>query len=199
MGEWRYEYTHSWLRPSTDVSGQLHAPAALPPGTQWVGGSAGRRDGLNTGDEKDLLLLSGNSTPAFQPVALRYTDCTGTTGTYRVLSPYPFHSSLEKGGEVKPRFWEYRRGSGRNVLSTVETSAVTCRRESTFLLVLHLSQYIYVQCGSGLEYSKPSLIRINLGRVFRISEAKGSHKRPKLRTEINVKKCNYVSSIAENK
>jgi hypothetical protein len=50
------------------------------------------------------------------------------------------------------------------------------------------------------KYSKPSPIRINWGwKVIRISEAKGSLKRPKkkLTTQINVK-FNDVSSTDEN-
>jgi hypothetical protein len=32
MGEWMYRSTFSWPRQKLEVSGQLHAPAALPPG-----------------------------------------------------------------------------------------------------------------------------------------------------------------------
>jgi hypothetical protein len=34
MGEWMYRSTFSWPRHKLEVSGQLHAPAALPPGKQ---------------------------------------------------------------------------------------------------------------------------------------------------------------------
>jgi len=34
IGEWRYSSTHSWPRQSIEVNGQLHTPAALPPGKE---------------------------------------------------------------------------------------------------------------------------------------------------------------------
>jgi hypothetical protein len=33
-GEWMYRSTFSWPRHELEVSGQLHAPAALPPGKE---------------------------------------------------------------------------------------------------------------------------------------------------------------------
>jgi hypothetical protein len=38
MGEWMYRFTFSWLRHWLEMSGQLHAPPSLPPGTNWIGG-----------------------------------------------------------------------------------------------------------------------------------------------------------------
>jgi len=32
-----------------DLSGHLHVPAALPPGTRWIGGWVGPRSGLDVG------------------------------------------------------------------------------------------------------------------------------------------------------
>jgi hypothetical protein len=48
MGEWMYKSTVSWPRHYSEVSGQLHALAALPPterasGTHWIGGWVGGR------------------------------------------------------------------------------------------------------------------------------------------------------------
>jgi len=40
-----------------EVSGQLHAPAALPqraPGSHWIGGWVGSRAGLDTVNKTDL-------------------------------------------------------------------------------------------------------------------------------------------------
>jgi hypothetical protein len=46
-----------------EVSGQVHAPAALPregaPGNHCVGGFLGPRTGLDTGEEKNIFLLLG--------------------------------------------------------------------------------------------------------------------------------------------
>jgi hypothetical protein len=43
------------------VSGQLHAPAALPrerdPGTYWIGGWVGSRASLGTVEKRKLLIL----------------------------------------------------------------------------------------------------------------------------------------------
>jgi hypothetical protein len=49
MGEWRYSSPHSSPQCEVEVSGQLHAPGALPPGKKplvhikydWVGSTAG--------------------------------------------------------------------------------------------------------------------------------------------------------------
>jgi hypothetical protein len=58
------------------VSGQLHAPAALPPretapGTHWIGGWVGHRAVL---DAPSPRRESNPRTPIVQPVAQRYTD-----------------------------------------------------------------------------------------------------------------------------
>jgi hypothetical protein len=49
MGEWMYRPRFSWPRHKLEVSGQLHAPAALPPGKKpqypldrWLGGPQSR-------------------------------------------------------------------------------------------------------------------------------------------------------------
>jgi hypothetical protein len=47
-----------------EVSGQLHAPAALPPGetapgTQWIGGWVGPRAGLDDVEKRKFLTLPG--------------------------------------------------------------------------------------------------------------------------------------------
>jgi hypothetical protein len=65
----------SWPRHKLEVSGQLHAPAALSPGKEPpvpIGpqSRSGRRR------EKFLPYRDSNSNPSVvQPVASRYTDC----------------------------------------------------------------------------------------------------------------------------
>jgi hypothetical protein len=63
------------------VSGQLHAPAALPPGerapgTQWIGGRVDLRAGLDDLEKRTFLTLPGLELrpPVVQPVASRYTN-----------------------------------------------------------------------------------------------------------------------------
>jgi hypothetical protein len=64
------------------VSGQLHAPAAVPhreraPGTQWIGGWMGPRavlDAVVKGKIPNPRRESNSRTPIVQPVAQRYTD-----------------------------------------------------------------------------------------------------------------------------
>jgi hypothetical protein len=34
LGKWRYSYMNSWTRQEMEVSGQIHAPAVLPPGKE---------------------------------------------------------------------------------------------------------------------------------------------------------------------
>jgi hypothetical protein len=80
MGEWMYRSTFSWPRHYLEVSGQLHAPAALPPGKsprypldRRMGGPqsrSGRRRRENSWPYRD-----SNSDPSVvQPVASRHTD-----------------------------------------------------------------------------------------------------------------------------
>jgi hypothetical protein len=62
------------------VSGQLHAPAALPPGkeppgTHWIRGWVDPRAGLDDVEKRKFLTLPGPlDLSAVQPVASRYTD-----------------------------------------------------------------------------------------------------------------------------
>jgi hypothetical protein len=65
-----------------EVSGQLHAPAALPPteiapGTQWIGGWVGPKavpDAVMKRKIPCSRLESNPRIPIVQPVAQRYTD-----------------------------------------------------------------------------------------------------------------------------
>jgi hypothetical protein len=61
-----------------EVSGQLHAPAALPkeraPFAHCIGGWVGPRAGLDAVEKKKYLAPAENQTPTVQPVACRYTD-----------------------------------------------------------------------------------------------------------------------------
>jgi hypothetical protein len=62
------------------VSGQFHAPAALPaeraPGTHFIGGWVDPRAGLDDMEKWTLFTLPGLELqpPVVQPVASRYTD-----------------------------------------------------------------------------------------------------------------------------
>jgi hypothetical protein len=63
------------------VSGQLHAPAALPPGkrpgTHFIGGWVDPRAGLDDMEKWKFFNLPGLDLPPLlvvQPVASRYTD-----------------------------------------------------------------------------------------------------------------------------
>jgi hypothetical protein len=65
-----------------EVSGRLHAPAALPPregapGTHWIGGWVDPRAVLDAVGKRKIPSLRRESnprTPLVQPVAQRYTD-----------------------------------------------------------------------------------------------------------------------------
>jgi hypothetical protein len=64
-----------------EMSGQLHAPAALHPGkesgTPWIGGWVGPRAVLDAVVKRKIPNLRRESnprTPIIQPVAQRYTD-----------------------------------------------------------------------------------------------------------------------------
>jgi hypothetical protein len=68
-----------------EVSGQLHAPAALPPGkspgTHWIAGWMGPRAVLNAVVKRKIPSShreSNRRTPIVHPVAQRYTDWTIT-------------------------------------------------------------------------------------------------------------------------
>jgi hypothetical protein len=71
MGEWVYR--------STEVSGQLHAPAALLPGkqpsTHWIGGWLGPRASLDDLEKRKFFTLPAlELQPLVHPVASRCTD-----------------------------------------------------------------------------------------------------------------------------
>jgi hypothetical protein len=63
-----------------EVSGQLHTPAALPPGkqphgTHWIGGWVGPITGLDDVEKRKFLIIPGlELQPVIQPVARHYTD-----------------------------------------------------------------------------------------------------------------------------
>jgi hypothetical protein len=46
-----------------DVSGQLHVPAALPPGTHWIGGWVGPTAGLDAVEKRIISCLCRESNP----------------------------------------------------------------------------------------------------------------------------------------
>jgi hypothetical protein len=74
MGEWMYRSTFPWPRDWLEVSGQLHAPAALPP----------RKAAQYTLDRR----LSGLQTPSGRYGEVKILDPTGTrTPTPRSFSP----------------------------------------------------------------------------------------------------------------
>jgi hypothetical protein len=71
-----------------EVSGQLHAPAALPPerdpGTHWIGGWVGPRAVLDAVVKKKIPGPRRESNPTtllVQPVVQRYTDWAITAHT----------------------------------------------------------------------------------------------------------------------
>jgi hypothetical protein len=75
MGEWMYRSTFSWPRHKLEVSGELRAPAALPPGKEpplegWVGPRAGLDDLENFLSYRD----SKSHPSVVQAVVSRYTD-----------------------------------------------------------------------------------------------------------------------------
>jgi hypothetical protein len=61
MGVWVYRSTFSWPQHSLEVSGQLHAPAALPPGneTHSIGGWVGPTVSLANMKMRKFLTLLG--------------------------------------------------------------------------------------------------------------------------------------------
>jgi hypothetical protein len=62
-GEWLYTATFLWPRKYLEVSGQLHAPAALSlesaPGTNWIGGWVDPRAGLDDVEKWKFLTVLG--------------------------------------------------------------------------------------------------------------------------------------------
>jgi hypothetical protein len=60
MGEWKYRSMYPWPRQWFEVSGQFHAPAALPPGkispcTYWIGCWVGPRTSLDDVERRKIL------------------------------------------------------------------------------------------------------------------------------------------------
>jgi hypothetical protein len=89
-----------------EVSGQLHALAALPSGertpvTHWIGGWMDPRTGLDD-VEKSIFLThrDSNSDPsAVQSVASRYTDCAISALTVHTK----FNKNLSPSGKAELR------------------------------------------------------------------------------------------------
>jgi hypothetical protein len=79
-GEWTYRSTFSWPRDYFELSGQLHAPAALlwgkSPGTHWIEGCLDLRTGLDHLEKRKFFTLPGLELDlsVVQVVASRYTD-----------------------------------------------------------------------------------------------------------------------------
>jgi hypothetical protein len=81
MGEWIYRSTFSWPRHKLEVSGQLHAPVALPPGEKapiihWIRGLMSPWTCLDDMEKNSWTYRYSKSDPlVLQPVSSRYTDC----------------------------------------------------------------------------------------------------------------------------
>jgi hypothetical protein len=62
MGEWMYKTMFSWPRHYLEVSGQLHALAALSPrkNTHWIWGWVGPRAGMDDMEKWKFLPPSGS-------------------------------------------------------------------------------------------------------------------------------------------
>jgi hypothetical protein len=78
LRKWKHSSMHFWTRHYMEMSGQLHAPAALPQGkSPWypldrrLGGPL--RPSGHGGEEKNSQPLSGLEPPIIQPVAQSYT------------------------------------------------------------------------------------------------------------------------------
>jgi hypothetical protein len=58
-----------------EVSGQLHDPAALPPGKELpvIRGGVGSKAGLHCGEEKNLA-SAGNRSADVRPIGCRYAE-----------------------------------------------------------------------------------------------------------------------------
>jgi hypothetical protein len=84
MGEWMCRSTFSWPRHELEVSGQLHAPAALTPGkspgTHWIGGWVDHRAGLDNSENRKFLTL-----PALELRPLSRPTCSQSL--YRLRYP----------------------------------------------------------------------------------------------------------------
>jgi hypothetical protein len=105
MGEWMYRSTFSWPRHSLEVSGQLHVPAALPPGKKPpvpVGQVAGWGPApvwTTWRRENSWLYRDSNSDPSvFQPVASRYTE-------FSIPAPYQSGKKYNFITEKPMAFW----------------------------------------------------------------------------------------------
>jgi hypothetical protein len=71
-----------------EVSDQLHAPAALPPGTHWIGAWVGPRAVQDAVVERKIPSPRREwnpKTPIVQPAAQRYTDWAITAVYYRIF------------------------------------------------------------------------------------------------------------------
>jgi hypothetical protein len=91
-----------------EMSGQLHAPAALPPrkspGTHWIGGWVGPRSSLELQSKEKSFAPAGNQTPTIQLIAHCYTDWGMqmiTTPTY--LGTTQYHTNTHAAAQINPK------------------------------------------------------------------------------------------------
>jgi hypothetical protein len=125
--------TTPWRRTGVVVSGQLHSPAALPPGeraagTHWIGGRAGPRAGMDTVSKRKISGPRRNSNPAHpivQPVVSRYTDWA-IRALYHLLYSYVHETvgSNKKKYHCNENQWpeDSKRAHIRNVVQIRYTS-----------------------------------------------------------------------------
>jgi hypothetical protein len=104
MGQWLHSSTFSWPQNLLEVSGQLYAPAALPPGKSpryplnTRLGAPQSRSGRR-GDDK-IYDPSWTRSPTLfvvQPVASRYTDCAIPAPQF-ILDLYKWCDSMHLKG-----------------------------------------------------------------------------------------------------
>jgi hypothetical protein len=128
-GEWMYRSTFSWPRHQMEVSGQLHVPAALPPGKEPLV-PTGQEVGW-TPEPVWMIWRRGNSWPyqdlnsdpsVVQPIASHYTNYA-TPAPVWILTASLSNQPKRSSPTMNLNFLSYRKLNG----ATAYYHAIICK------------------------------------------------------------------------
>jgi hypothetical protein len=150
MGEQMFKLTLSRPRHSVKASGQLYAPAALPPGAHWIGHWVGPRTGLD--DVGKILDPTGTQAPTpLSSSPKRYSDCAilGILNLCTKQMSFLNNKGINKAG----------RGGGDSIYISQFSTEQTYRSDDFYKYYVsghYPSSYLYLKTPSCLFFKTQS-------------------------------------------